>query len=490
MSATSPGIGAADQNVADLIKAVTQETSARRRLSGFSLTSATGTEKFIAPFLGLYLGWAVVRVPEVFTFLAIPKLPMILLLVFMVLLAVAVPPDGWKRIWDASLPLKCVVFLFGLALLTAPLGIWMTGSIYFIRDRYIIAVVVFLACLVFLRDRDAFRGAVRVYVLCAVAVAIYSLLTYDPNPSGLLDRWGNPVDASQVSIDRLRVRVGISLDSNDWGAVLATTIPLAMWLSFGSFWRRVFWGAAALTLAAALVPTASRGSLLGVIAGALVLVTVGATGWRRLLLLAVVAGGGFVFSLVATEGQLGRFFDFGTDDYNIAGNEGRLYFWRQGLVWMIKRPWGYGIRNFGTYFGWLNGPDRAAHSMWVQYGMELGVAGLTAIVLACWYLVTRNKWLRQVALTYRRAPGDAADREAVLAGHILAMLAGTLVTGSFLSNAYYPLTYMSLGLAAAVLLGSPVREQLEQWRSNSKGGTPPGEGSAVTTTSRPRRRRT
>jgi hypothetical protein len=456
MSATSPQVGAPGQNVADLVRAVSEAAPSRRRDSGFSLTTATGAEKFIAPFLGLYLGWAVVRVPEVFTFLAVPRLPMILLATFVVLLAVAVPADGWRRIWEASLPLKCVAFLFALSLVTAPLGIWMTGSIYFIRDRYIIAVVIFLACLVFLRDRDAFRGAVRMYVLCAVAVAIYSLVTYDANPTDLVDQWGNAVDASQVSIDRLRVRVGISLDSNDWGAVLATTIPLAMWLSFGSFWRRIFWGSAALTLAAAVVPTASRGSLLGVIAGALVLVTVGATGWRRLLLLAVVVGGGFVFSLIATEGQLGRFFDFGTDDYNIAGNEGRMYFWRQGMVWMIKRPWGYGIANYGTYFGWLNGPDRAAHSMWVQYGMELGVAALVAIILLCHFLIKANRANRQRALAMRQTAGKLATSEATLAGHVLAMLAATLVTGSFLSNAYYPLTYMALGLAAAALLGFPL----------------------------------
>ena len=51
-------------------------------------------------------------------------------------------------------------------------------------------------------------------------------------------------------------------------------------------------------------------------------------------------------------------------------------------------------------------------------------------------------------------PG-ARDEEA-LAGHMLAMLTGLLVTGTFLSNAYYALTYMALGMGAAVLLGTPL----------------------------------
>jgi O-antigen ligase len=174
-------------------------------------------------------------------------------------------------------------------------------------------------------------------------------------------------------------------------------------------------------------------------------------------MLGIILAGGAVFSLIATDGQIGRFLDFGTDDYNVAGNEGRLYFWRQGMVWMIKRPWGYGIRNFGTYFGWLNGPDRAAHSMWVQYGMELGVAGLAAIVILCRFLIKRIRANRLQALAMSHTAGKLAMSEATLAGHVLAMLAATLVTGSFLSNAYYPLTYMALGLAAATTLGYPLR---------------------------------
>src|SRR5690606_22505481 len=85
------------------------------------------------------------------------------------------------------------------------------------------------------------------------------------------------------------------------------------------------------------------------------------------------------FMLVVSEGQITRFLDFSPDDYNLS-NQGRWFFWRQGFVWMLKRPWGYGMGNFGTYFGWLNGRDRAAHSLWVQYGMELGVLGLILIV--------------------------------------------------------------------------------------------------------------
>jgi hypothetical protein len=94
--------------------------------------------------------------------------------------------------------------------------------------------------------------------------------------------------------------------------------------------------------------------------------------------------------------------------------------------------------------------------MWVQYGMELGVAGLAAIVVLCRFLVKQIRANRLHSLSLLHMHRKLAISEATLAGHVLATLAATLVTGSFLSNAYYPLTYMALGLAAATTLGYPL----------------------------------
>src|SRR5690606_7798859 len=88
-----------------------------------------------------------------------------------------------------------------------------------------------------------------------------------------------------------------------------------------------------------------------------------------------------------------------------------------------------------------------------------GVAGLVTFILlnvALWRGHRRN---RALALALPATQRKLAESEAVLSGHMLAMMAGTLVTGSFLSNAYYPLMYMMLGMAAASLLGSPFGPQ-------------------------------
>lgn len=475
MSAVSQsgGVPFGDRGVTEVVREATAASGRRLKLAAFEFTRAGSGERVVALFLGIYLSYAVARLPEVFPVMMVPKLPMILLAAFMLLLATMFTPQAWERVWNTSRPLQCVAILLGLAIFTAPIGIWMGGSIAFIQNRYIIAVVIFLASLLFLRDRKSMRLATGVFVLAVASIAIYTLATYDPNPQ-LFNEYGVPLDPSEVSIERLRPRVSLSLDSNDWGAIVATTVPLALWLSFGSFWRRIFWTAIAIVIFAGVVPTASRGSLLGLIAVGVVLVSVGATGWRRWMLTVIMIGAGFVFAALATDGQQERFFSFGGDDYNLQG-EGRWYFWRQGIVWTIKRPTGYGIANFGTYFDWLNGYSRAAHSMWVQYMVELGVAGLCTIIYLCWFLVNRNRRLRQLALSQRKTTGDIPDGEAVLHGHMLAMLAGLLVTGSFLSNAYYPLTYMALGIAGAALLGSPFREQLEGVASGASTKAPSPE---------------
>lgn len=470
------------QSVADAVRQAAESTGKRARQVAFSLSKASPAERFVAPLLGVYLGWAVSRVPEIFPALAIPRLPMILMLLFMLLLAVAVPPAGWSLAWRNSLPFRLVCILGSIAVITMPLGIWMQGSFNFLKDRYIIAFVVFLSCFVFLRDRKMLRTAVTIFVLCTTAISTKLVMTWDPDQL-VETSTGEMVPMSELRADYQRMNISQSLDPNDYGAVIATAVPLALWLSFGGFWRRIVWGSASLILIASVVPTASRGAMVGLAAVALTLVAFGAKGWKRIFLIAVIGGGAAIFSAIATQGQMERFLDFGTDDYNLT-NEGRWYFWRQGIVWMIKRPWGYGISNYSTYFDWLNGHARAAHSSWVQYGMELGVAGLTTFILVNLVMWRGHKRNRTIAMSLPATHRKLGESESVLSGHMMAMMAGTLVTGSFLSNAYYPLMYMMLGIAAASLIGSPFGPQATEpgiiskhfaKKDQATGAPPPGQ---------------
>ena len=456
-------LGATPPATTDIVGAVREAAAAapkRTRVGAFSMTKGGTGERILAPIIGLYLGYAVVRLPEVFDQLFVPRLPMFLMAVFLLMLGLAIPSEAWNSIWHRSKPLRLVMVLVAISIVTAQIGIWPSESFLFLREKYFISVAIFAICLVLLRDRRNFRLAVSVYVLCVTAVSYQVVHTYDPNAEILNDD-DEPIDpevlAARPELRRLQY-VGDSLDSNDFGAILVASFPLALWLSVGNFRRRVFWTGTAVLMVMAVVPTQSRGSELGFITAAVVIVSVGARGWRRWLSFGLVAGCVAIFVMMAVGiGAAGRFSDFGEDDYNLS-NEGRWFFWKQGFVWMLKRPWGYGIDNYPTYFGILNGPERAAHSSWVQYGMELGIAGIVTFVMLCWYLMRHlNRYRRRAAAMKDSVP--EAKNEAILSGHMLALLAGCLVTGSFLSNAYYALTYMALGLGAATLLGSPLPDE-------------------------------
>ena len=458
-------LGANDPFASDVVATVRKaaESAPKRARGGlFSLISASPLERIFAPVIGLYLGYTVVRLPEVFQQLAVPHLPMMLMLVFIGILGVVIPGDGWHAFWHRSKALRIVATILGVAILTAPLGVWSSESFVFIGDHYLTDVLIFVACLVFLRDRRSLRLAVTIYVLCTAVVSVKVLHDYDPN-AVVYNEDGDPLSpeavAARPELRRLKA-VGISLDPNDFGAILCTTFPLALWLSVGSVRRRVFWTGIAVLFVAAVVPTQSRGSELGFVAAALVVVSLGARGWKRWVTGGLVLACMAMFVMMATGiGAGARFADFSSEDYNVTGSEGRLFYWKQGIVWMLKRPWGYGINNYSTYFGMLNGEERAAHSSWIQYGVELGIAGLALFILLCVLLVKGLRRLRAHAVAVRAQHAEAKSEE-VLAGHMLAMLAGVLVTGTFLSNAYYPLMYMALGIAAAALLGSPLSDSL------------------------------
>lgn len=445
--------GTPPSNLVDLVRSASTQENSRPGKEGFSLTKAGVIELAVSPLLGLYLGYAVGRLPEVFESMNIPHLPMILMLLFLAMLGLAVPSDSWQRVWQHSRPMRLVAILMVLAFATIPTAIWPSGSLEFLRTRYMVSLVVFICCLVFLRDRRAFRRSVMLYVLCITVVAVDTLATYDLNKT-VLDENGDPV---VVSVELTRVNVGRTLDPNDFGAILSATFPLALWLGVGSFRRRLFWSSCALLLCAAVVPTSSRGSLLAFAAAATVLLGLGARGWRRVLTFILVAGGVALFVGLASGAQMGRFTDFGANDYNLQSGEGRWHFWKQGFVWMLKRPWGYGLNGFPTYYGILNGSSRAAHSTWVQYGMELGITGLATFVALCVFLFKALYRHRRRAIGLNGVLVGAHEEEA-LASHLIAMLAAILVADSFLSQAYNPLLYMALGLVAAALLGSPMME--------------------------------
>jgi hypothetical protein len=449
-----PGGGTEDLSPTAQVKAALAAAAGPRsgRTKQFAFDRLSPREAAVAPLLGIYLGVAVARLHERFPVLAVPMLLSALMAIMLATLLFAVPAGGWRQVWRASKQFRLVAAIAALAVITIPFGIWMRGSFDFLVNHFVVAIAVYIACLLLLRDRRTLRKILSVYVLIVVVVAVKNLTVYfdhDVDTTLMSDEDRLAYEqAGGANAGTIRQAFG-SLDPNDIAAVMATTFPLALWLATGSFARRIFWTPCALVLVVAVIPTASRGGLLGLVGAAVILSLVGARGGRRIFLILMLVLGAMAFMSVAG-GQMDRMDNINTGDYNFNTGEGRILIWKRGIVWTLKRPWGYGLDNFPVYFGWLNGPERAAHNSLIQYSVELGVLGITAYLMIGFTLIKSLLQMRRRAMQ----PGSMDTETIALTGHVMATLTGCWVTGFFLSNAYYPLTYMVIGVASAVVLSA------------------------------------
>ncbi len=101
-----------------------------------------------------------------------------LMSVMLLTLFATVPGAGWRRTWNASPQLRLVALLAVLAVVTVPLGIWMSGSLNFLFSRFSIAVAVYIACIFLLRDRKVLRRVVALFILITAVVATRNLIGY------------------------------------------------------------------------------------------------------------------------------------------------------------------------------------------------------------------------------------------------------------------------------------------------------------------------
>jgi O-antigen ligase len=238
-----------------------------------------------------------------------------------------------------------------------------------------------------------------------------------------------------------RLSAGMGMyDSNDMAAMLALTLPLAIGLARG---RRglMRWGlsGAALLLVAVVLASGSRGGLLGLSAGAIVL-AFGMRGRRRIVavaLLAIVFSGMWTFSN-SFRGRLQTLTNL-EEDYNTFDEYGRKQVWERGRQYIRENPViGVGAGNFpiaeGNYFGirysgvrgakWSN-----AHNSYIQAYAELGVVGGTLFIAILLFGV-RAGW--RLWRGVRLRTGQLVHRP-----ELLASLCAFLVSGTFLSHAYY-----------------------------------------------------
>ena len=248
-------------------------------------------------------------------------------------------------------------------------------------------------------------------------------------------------------------------DGNDIGMLLVCTLPLCAYFARHAsrgILRALAVGAAILFVFT-IAKTGSRGAFLGLIAvGMYVLLR-----FRTVppsTRLAVVAVSGCLLLAGATTKYWSQMDSLlhPTEDYNWAGNDefGRMSIWARGVGYAEDRPLaGVGVGAFNIAEGTISPLARrqeyghglkwsSPHNSFVQVLAEFGVPGfaLFLAILFCSYRAAA----RLARASLRR--GSKARRLGELSQAHAAALAGYVVSGFFLSQAYAPYLYFVVGM--------------------------------------------
>jgi O-antigen ligase len=283
-----------------------------------------------------------------------------------------------------------------------------------------------------------------------------------------------------------RATINQNFDPNDLAYGLVTLLPIVLaqaGVSTGT--RKKVFLLATLPIVVAVLLTGSRGGAIGLGVVLLLLaafplsLTKDGT-LRRFSLLRLTIRLVVIFALAAilyphlppeTQERLVSLNHL-DQDYNTSMtlNSSRLAVWTRDSAMVLQRPIGYGIGSAEAVDGMSGGAYRTVHNSIVQALVELGVLG-------CWLFLysyyTAWKQLGRVYVVLVAVPVGEANDRAKLKMYARAMqiaLAGNIVAGFFLSQAYASLLWMMIGLSTALVRISDLHKSVNVAASARQSG--------------------
>jgi O-antigen ligase len=260
-----------------------------------------------------------------------------------------------------------------------------------------------------------------------------------------------------------RAAVGENIDPNDLAYGLVTTFPICLALIVTAKRGRLILRGASLAMIVAILLTGSRGGALG-LGTVILLMTAFPLNFANagqlkpfrigrmvavLALIAVLGGGIWGHLPSQTRERLATLLDLG-NDYNAGGSKSsRSAIWIRNSRAVWSRPIGYGFGTSEYVDGLTGGQYRALHNSFVQALVELGVLGLT---LFCASYLSSIRQLGRVSALGRHSVPEGDNAKASLYARALRIaLAGNVVAGFFLSDAYSELLWTVIAISAALV---------------------------------------
>ncbi len=259
-------------------------------------------------------------------------------------------------------------------------------------------------------------------------------------------------DSYFAGVNRLRADGFGGMDNNSQAIALVSCVGLAFFLGLQSerLWQKVLAFGLGLLMVHAILFSFSRG-------GMLALAVTGAASFllipKKVAHYVLFAAAVLIAVRLAGPEVVERFrTTFAEAEQRDDSADSRVQLWKACLDSMGKRPLGVGPDNFGEYmpeYGFPRG--KKAHSLWLQVGAELGVPGLTFLVLFYGLCV----W-RLFPLTREKTPvPDPWFRGT--ARMVIASLVGFAVAAQFVSLDRLEIPYYVVLIGAGLLKIAPAR---------------------------------
>jgi O-antigen ligase len=325
---------------------------------------------------------------------------------FVVLLAVDMlrAPQRYALESASRLPLLALLVLACLSTATA----MVPATAFITTCRYAAFIALFIGIAGLADDAHRRRQLVVVLAAACTVVAVFAL--------------------ADLATQRTHAATPAFGDANDVAFLMASTLPLAVWLALTARrWRAPAW---AMVVALGLVVplTLSRGALVALAVAAAWLVAVE----RRFL--RVIVGGTLALTVVAVaivivQPQMLRAGLEGKQRIASANVQNRLEAWRFAADRVVEHPLlGIGPGNFGAAYAphWRANPGlhhlSVVHNSYLEIAAELGVPACLAFV-AFYALAFASIGRRSAA-----ARGDAALALALRTAMLIAAVAGCFVS--------------------------------------------------------------
>lgn len=384
---------------------------------------------------GLLILISVGRLPELFPFLGPLQLGKISVLWAAAAFVLGPRDVGTAAVFSHRLG-KLLIVWFAFAMVSVLWSVWRSHSLAFLFGGLLINLILFFVIASTTTNMRTLRFYATTLLLATCLLSITAITT-------------------AMGGAQQRVAVSAAYDPNDLAMVLVVMLPMAVAYMFTLRGMR---RAAMLTLCGTvllgILLTGSRGGFLGLVVVGVYLCCArlprpdgqlapryqvgkfAAAALGGILLMATVPGS--VWERLASMSSL-------TEDYNVTGTTGRIAIWSRGLEAMAVRPWGYGVAVFESVEGGQGGRYKAAHNIWIEMGVELGVQG---IVLLMFVFGTAFAVTQRARLQPPRAPPWHWTLPVALG--LRGALIGYLVTGFFLSVTYHGIFFALLGLIAGL----------------------------------------